>query len=253
MTLMLVTPLIVRPQRQRLADDVVDVHHHARGLALAREGEQVADDAGGALRLAQDRFEAAAHRIVERRLLRQPLGPAQDRGERVVQFVRHAGDRLAERRHLFRLQELVIDVARLVVQLLAFADVAHQGLDAKARAVGRAVGPGRQFHPDRRVVRAPQPEQIVADRAVGGEALHERGARRRIDEALAVERTHLGIGRFARVAEDQLEVGIGRNRGRRVGGNRPDVDALENGVEEPCECGGATFHVPNYTDAGSAD
>ena len=125
--------LLVGAQRQRFAHDLIDVHHRARRLALAREGEQVADDARGALGFAEDRFEAAAHRLVERRALREPLGPAEDRRERVVQLVRDAGDRLAERRHLLGLQELVIDVARLVVELLALADVADERFDADAR------------------------------------------------------------------------------------------------------------------------
>ena len=62
----------------------------------------------------------------------EPLGPRQDRGERVVQLVRDAGDGLAERRHLLGLQQLVVQVARLVLELLAIAHVADQGLDADA-------------------------------------------------------------------------------------------------------------------------
>ena len=80
--------------------------------------------------------------VVERRALRQPLGPAEDRRERVVQLVRDAGNRLAERGHLLGLQQLVIDVARLVVELLALADVAHQRLDAQ-RADPSAGGSAR--------------------------------------------------------------------------------------------------------------
>ena len=36
--------LLVGAQRQRFAHDLVDVDHRARRLALAREGQQVADD-----------------------------------------------------------------------------------------------------------------------------------------------------------------------------------------------------------------
>ena len=75
--------------------------------------------------------------FLERRALRQPLGPAEDRRQRVVQLVRDAGNRLAERRHLLGLQQLVIDVARLVVELLALADVADQRFDAQRLAVRR--------------------------------------------------------------------------------------------------------------------
>jgi hypothetical protein len=62
--------------------------------------------------------------------LREPLGPGQDRGERVVQLVRDAGDRLPERRELLGLEQLVVEIARLVFEALALADVAHQRLDA---------------------------------------------------------------------------------------------------------------------------
>ena len=163
--------LLVGAQRQRLAHDLVHVHHRARRLPLAREGQQVADDARGALGLAEDRLEAAADRRFERARSRQPLGPAQDRGERVVQLVRDAGNRLAERRHLLGLQQLVIDVARLVVQLLALADVADERFDAHGcRRPAGAVGAAGHLDPDGASVGAPEPQQIVGDGAVGRRA-----------------------------------------------------------------------------------
>ena len=143
MMVMLLSALFVRAQRERLADDLVQVDHRARGVALARERQQVADDLRGALRLAQDGLEAALRLLVDRSL-REPLGPGQDRRERVVQLVRDAGDRLAERGELFRLQQLVIQIARLILEPLALADVAHQRLDAgrrRRRAARRAPSP----------------------------------------------------------------------------------------------------------------
>ena len=59
--------LLVGAQRQRLAHDLIDVDHRARRLALARERQQVADDARGALRFAENGLEAAADRRIERR------------------------------------------------------------------------------------------------------------------------------------------------------------------------------------------
>ena len=123
--------LLVCAERQRLAYDGVDIDHGARRLALAREGQEVADDAGGALGFAEDRFEAAADGGVERCALGQPLRPAEDRGERIVQLVRDARNRLAERRHLLGLQQLVVDVAGLVVELLALAHIAHERFDVE--------------------------------------------------------------------------------------------------------------------------
>ncbi len=99
--------LLVGAQRQRLLDDGVDVHHRARGVALAREREQVADDARRAVGLGEDHVEAAA-RLIVGLPLRQALGPGEDGGQRVVQLVRDARDRLAERRQLLGLQQLVV-------------------------------------------------------------------------------------------------------------------------------------------------
>ena len=140
----------------------------------------------------QDRLEAAAQRFVEAFPLRQTLGPAEDRGERVVQLVRDAGDRLSERGHFFGLQQLVVDIARLVVQFLPLADVAHQrfdpdGVRPRVVAVSR-FGARRQLHPDRFAVGAAQPQQVVVHRSVVGQAVEQRNPRLRIDEAIAIER-----------------------------------------------------------------
>ena len=90
-------------QRERLAHDLIEVDHRARRVSLSRERQQVPDDLRRALGLAENRLEPAARLVVDRPL-RQPLRPGEDVGERVVQLVRHAGDRLAERRELFRLR-----------------------------------------------------------------------------------------------------------------------------------------------------
>ncbi len=60
-----------------------------------------------------------------------------------------------------------------------------------------------------RPVGAPQPQQVVGDRAVAREPLDERLARLRIDEPLQLERAHVLLRRFRRVAEHQLQVRIG--------------------------------------------
>jgi len=81
-------PLLVRPQPERLAHDLVDVDHRAGRLALAREGEHGAHDLGGPLRFAEDDLEAATDCRIERRLLREPFRPAENRGAGVVELVR---------------------------------------------------------------------------------------------------------------------------------------------------------------------
>ena len=101
--------------------------------------------------------------------------------------MRDAGDRLTERRHLLGLQQLVIDVARLVVELLALADVADERLDPHAAVGRRRSACAGDLDPDGALIRPPQPEQVVGHRAVGGQPLEQRHARLRIDEALAIE------------------------------------------------------------------
>ena len=78
----------------------------------------------------QDGFEAAPGLLVDRPL-RQSFCPGQDGRERIVQLVRDAGNRLSERRQLLGLQQLMVEVARLILEPLPLADVPHQGLDAK--------------------------------------------------------------------------------------------------------------------------
>ncbi len=93
----------------------------------------------------------------------KPFGPGQDGRERVVQLVRDAGDRLSERRHLLGLQQLVIEVARLVLELLAVADVTNERVDPQAVAHG--LGACRHLDPDEPAVALVQPQQVIADRA----------------------------------------------------------------------------------------
>ena len=66
--------------------------------------------------------------------LRQALGPGEDRRQRIVELVRDAGDRLAEGGELLRLQQLMVEIARLIFEPLALADVADERLDAQAVA-----------------------------------------------------------------------------------------------------------------------
>ena len=110
-------------------------------------------------------------------------------------------------------------------------------------SVGRAIGAAGELDPDGAVVRAPQAQQVVGDRAVGRQPLEERQrapADRRSDSR-SNGRTSV-FGRLARVAEDQLEVRIGGDRRGRLGAERPDVDAFVNGFEQPRERRGALVH-----------
>ena len=124
----------------------------------------------------------------------------QDRGERVVQLVRDARNRLSERRHLLGLQELLVEVARLVVELLALADVAQERVDAQdVRGRGRAARCAGHLDPDGAAVGAPESQQVVGDARRHGAG--SRGA------------PHGPPGR---------RTGRGRTGARRPEGRRPD-------------------------------
>ena len=95
---MFVTRCSYDAQRQRFADDLVQIDHRARGLPFPREGQQVADDARGALGFAEDDVESAPRRFVERCFCDRRSAQREDRRQWIVQLVRDAGDRLSERR-----------------------------------------------------------------------------------------------------------------------------------------------------------
>jgi hypothetical protein len=230
--------LVVAAQRDRFDDERIDVDHGARRLALTRECQQVAHDTRGAVRFAEDDRHAALRHLVER-LFRQPLRPAQDGRQRVVQLVRDAGDGLPERRHLLGLQDLLIDVLGLIVRPLAFADVAHQRFHPQQPAIARAPGTCRHLHPHRGAIQAAHPEEIVRDGQIVEELCNERGSRIGVDEPLRGKGHHLGLRGVRRVSKQLFQVGIGRERRVREldarGRDRPDEHAFADGLEEPRE------------------
>jgi hypothetical protein len=92
------------------------------------------------------------------------------------------------------------------------------------------------------VIRPAQSQQIVGDRSVRDEPLEQRVACLLIDESIAVERAHVGIGRLAAVTKNQFEMRIGGNGRRPIGTNRPDVRAYLNALKQPRERRGSLVH-----------
>jgi hypothetical protein len=117
--------------------------------------------------------------------------------------VRHAGNGLAERRHLFGLQQLLVKVARPVVHALALADVANERLYADS-SLYRRLGPRSDLDPHRGVVQAPHTKKVVVHRALGCQALEEGGSGKGVGEALGRERRNVSVGRIGSVAKDRL-------------------------------------------------
>ena len=172
-------------------------------------------------------------------LFRETLGPTEDCRERVVQFVRDAGDRLAKRGHLLRLQQLLIQVARLVVEPLSLAHIAQQCLDSNSRTAAHSICSSGDFDPHRLAVTSLQAKQIVGNGSLVDESCQERRSRGRIDEALRSKKDDLRFRRLRRVAEHDLEMWIGgESRSVAVVRNttdRADVHALVYGFEEARE------------------
>ena len=159
-----------------------------------------------------------------------------------------AGDRLPEGGHFLRLEQLLVEVARLIVEPLSLADITDERLDVQARAglrarsaaFPRAAG---DLDPDRRAVDAPQTEQVVGDDAVGRQAIEERTARGGIGEAGHSKRRNVRLDGVSGVAEHSLEMRVRRD-GRPVvvrveRGKGADEDALVQRLEQARERGGA--------------
>ena len=89
--------------------------------------------------------------------------------------------------------------------------------------------------------------------AVGYEAFEEGNTRLWIDESIAIERPHVGLRHFARVAEDELQMWIGSDGRGRIRADRSDVDALMNGFEQTRERLGALIHEGDYIVGESGD
>ena len=78
--------------------------------------------------------------------------------------------------------------------------------------LGAGSGVRGDLDPDRRAVRPAQPQQVVGDRAVALQPLDEPVARLRVDEALQSRTGGPPLRRLRGIAENQLEIRIGRER-----------------------------------------
>ena len=85
----------------------VEVQHLRVHDLLPAEGQELAGEAGGALRGLQDLLELAPLRLA--RLAHQELGVPQDDAQRVVEVVGDAPGQAADRLHLLRLQQLRLE------------------------------------------------------------------------------------------------------------------------------------------------
>ena len=156
----------------------------------AREGEQLAHQAGRAIGAALDVHDVAIGGIGRPVRLQQQIGEADDGGQHVVEIVRDAAGELAHRLHLVALREL--ELQRL---LLGGIDGIEHGAFARARVraeradvdAPRQLALGAEADLDRRRRRCgrrpPARTALASSRptlflAVGAEIGNRRSARR---------------------------------------------------------------------------
>jgi len=108
---------------QRVGQFAQGRHHrgqidHARLVAVAPgEGQQPPGGRRALLRRRQDALHVSAEFRLRAELRAQQLRLAHDRGEDVVEVVHHAARQAADRLHLLRLQELVLDLVAFAAHL----------------------------------------------------------------------------------------------------------------------------------------
>ena len=214
--------------RQRVAQ----VHHLGVQGLLAREGEQLLDQRGRAVRVLLDLVEVGVFGVGLVAPQHQQVAMAGDRGQQVVEVVGDAARQLADRLHLLALDELFLE-------RLHGAGVGQDGHDARPRLAqpgggqhdlkelfGFVADEPQNLAPGRRATlrhirdpvadRAARPLDDLSQRTTGrGVAQQRAGPFIRIhDRAVGVEpqQRHGKVGR-----QDPLIAGgaaLGRGRGR---------------------------------------
>ena len=104
-------PLAEQPLEQvrDLGDDVGQLEHLRAQRLLAREGEQLAGQAGGAVRVGADLLDVVIVAVARRVAHQHQVASAEDRGQDVVEIVGDAAGELADRLHLGRLGDLALE------------------------------------------------------------------------------------------------------------------------------------------------
>ena len=136
--------------RRQLADDVAEAQHADGENLLAAERQQLAREAGGALGRVADLLHVAEARIRLGQALRDEAGEAEDCRQQVVEIVGDASGQLADRLHLLRLAQLILERSPL-------RHVRDDAGAARRRAVGVVGETSDGRDPPRRSVRPCRP------------------------------------------------------------------------------------------------
>ena len=124
-------------QHRPVGQQVADLQHLGLHRLAAREGEQLADEAGRAVGARLDRQDLRVDGVAGLVRLQQQVGEADDRGQHVVEVVGDAAGQRADRLHLLRLGELLLERLRL-------GHVDH----VEDRALAGAAAAGERRHVD---------------------------------------------------------------------------------------------------------
>ena len=141
----LTTSLTVSPS-SRLSRCDTSRHHvgqlqHLRAQRLlAREGEQLAGQAGGAVRVRLDLLDVVIVAVARRVAHQHQVAMADDRGQDIVEVVRDAAGELADRLHLGRLRDLALELGFLAIVL---EQQQHRRIAQPAQRRRRSAPPAR--------------------------------------------------------------------------------------------------------------
>ena len=104
-------------QVRDFGDDVGQLQHLRPQRLLAREGEQLAGQAGGAVGILADLLDVVIIAVARRVAHQHQVAMADDRGQDIVEIVRDAAGELADRLHLGRLGDLALELRSSLLSL----------------------------------------------------------------------------------------------------------------------------------------
>ena len=185
--------------RREAGDDSVEVEHSRRQALLAAEREELSHERRSAHRRMADRLDVGALHIAGGDAGEQQVAVAGDDGEQVVEVVGDAAGELADRLHLLRLAEALL-------QQLVLGDVRPEPDSADRAPLAVADHGGREVEVHHRPVAPPAPNLHAIDASV-----FERGAAQALELLALIARregVRLADHFLGAPAEDALGRGI---------------------------------------------
>ena len=104
---------VIRAQLHGADENCVELQRFALRRHRTGEFEQVLDDFLGALSLLKDDAQVLARAFRQIGVLQKQVGETENSRERVIDFMGHSGDELADRRHFFGVHEFGLQHGRI--------------------------------------------------------------------------------------------------------------------------------------------